>query len=282
MLSGKTVVITGGNSGIGRATAVALLRMGARVIFTARDPERGERARAAMQADGAGDRVRCMHLDLASLRSVGEFADALLTSESRIDVLVNNAGLILGRRHLTEDGHESTFAVNHLGHFALTLRLLDRLRQSAPSRIVNVASHAHRKAWNGLDFDDLHSARSYRPFLVYARSKLCNVLFTRELARRLAGTGVTCNALHPGVVRTGFARDGDVDGWLAVGVRLASRFFIDEVRGAATTVHLASSPDVAQVSGAYFARCRPARPSRAARDDAAAARLWAVSEALIG
>lgn len=282
-LSGRTVVITGASSGIGLATAVALARAGARVVLTARDPERGERAAAEVVARSGrpGEAVSLTCFDLSSMTSVRRGAAELLQVAPRLDVLVNNAGVVLSERRETEDGFEATFATNHLGPFLLTTLLLDRLRASAPARVVNVASSAHAGAREGLDFDDLQSVRSYRGMAVYGRTKLANILFTAELARRLAGSGVTANSCHPGTVATGYGRDGDTRGLLAIGLRLAAPFLLSPERGAETSVYLASSPEVAGVSGAYFVRSRPRQPSAAARDETAARRLWDVSEALV-
>jgi NAD(P)-dependent dehydrogenase (short-subunit alcohol dehydrogenase family) len=219
--------------------------------------------------------------DLGSLSSVREGAGEILELRGRIDVLVNNAGIVLSDRSETPDGIESTFAVNHLGPFLLTRLLQDRLIASAPSRIVNVASTAHKSARTGLDFDDLQSSNGYKLSKVYARSKLANIYFTSELANRLQGTGVTANSLHPGTVATGWGRDGDTHGLLTFGIRVSSPFFKTPEKGALTSVYLASSPDVEGVTGKYFVKCREARPSKLATDAAAAQRLWQVSEELV-
>ena len=279
-MTGKTVVITGGNSGIGLETAVALARAGARTVITARDRARGEAAVADIGARSGRGAVELAVFDLGSLASVRQGAQDLLERCERIDVLVNNAGLVLSDRRLSADGLEATFAINHLGPFLLTELLLDRIRSSAPARIVNVASTAHKGA-RQLDFDDLQATRAYRGMQVYSRSKLANIYFTTELARRLEGTGVTVNCLHPGTVATGYGRDGDSSGVLAFGLKLIKPFILDAERGARTSVYLASSPEVAGVTGTYFVKCRPRTPSRAARDDAAARRLWDVSEQLV-
>jgi len=224
--------------------------------------------------------VHAVVFDLAGLASVRQGAAALLEMCPRIDVLVNNAGGILSDRRETADGLEATFAVNHLGPFLLTELLLDRITASAPSRIVNVASTAHQGARH-LDFDDLQTTKGYRGMHAYAKSKLANIYFTTELARRLEGTGVTVNCLHPGTVATGFGRDGDSKGVLAFGLVLIKPFVLDARQGARTSVYLASSPEVDGVTGKYFVRRRPATPSKAARDDSAAARLWEESEKLV-
>jgi NAD(P)-dependent dehydrogenase (short-subunit alcohol dehydrogenase family) len=280
-MTGKTVVVTGGNSGIGRETAVGLAGAGARVLVTARDRARGEAAVEDIARRARSGQVELVVFDLASLASVRAGAAEILERCERLDVLVNNAGIVLSERQLTPDGLEATFAVNHLGPFLLTELLLDRLKASAPSRIVNVASTAHKGAPRGLDFDDLQSERRYRAMPAYSRSKLANIYFTTELAKRLAGTGVTANCLHPGTVATGYGRDGDTRGVFAFGLRVIKPFILTPEQGARTSVYLASSPEVAEVSGRYFVRCRPRTPSKAAQDGEAAAQLWEASEKLV-
>jgi NAD(P)-dependent dehydrogenase (short-subunit alcohol dehydrogenase family) len=282
-MDGKTVVITGGNSGIGKAAAVALAGAGARVVVTARSRPRGESAVVDIAAASGSDAVELSVFDLADLASVRTGAADLLERCERIDVLLNNAGLILSDRTLSADGYESTFAINHLGPFLLTELLLDRLRASAPSRIVNVASTAHNFARRGMVFDDLMAERSYKPMEVYGRSKLANILFTTELAKRLAGSGVTANSLHPGSVATGYARDGDTTGFMAWGVKVYAHLPISlsPEQGARTSVYLCSSPEVEGVTGKYFAKCKEKTPSANARDEEAASRLWEVSEDLV-
>ena len=278
-LAGRTVLVTGGNAGIGRETVRALAALGATVVLTARDPARGAAAVSDVDRTSGGPPVSCMHLDLASLASVRTFAAAFLEDHDALHVLVNNAGLILSGRRETPDGFEMTFGVNHLGPFLLTNLLLDRLRGSAPARIVNVSSDAHRMA-PGLEFDDLQSTSDYRGMNAYARTKLANIWFTTELTRRLAGTGVTANAVHPGVVRTAFGMGGDTRG-VGLLYRLAGPFLRSPAQGARTTVHVASAPELEGVSGCYFADSKPQDPSPVALDPAGAARLWEVSEALV-
>jgi NAD(P)-dependent dehydrogenase (short-subunit alcohol dehydrogenase family) len=279
---GSVVVITGGNAGIGKETAVGLAEQGASVIITSRDPERGANAVADIRTRSGSETVEAMPLDLASFASIHSFASELARRTDRIDVLVDNAGGVLGKRSETDDGFETTFGVNHLGHFLLTSLLLDQLRASAPARVVVVSSHAHKSARKGLDFDDLQAERRYKPFDAYAKSKLANIYFTRELARRLEGTGVTANSLHPGFVASRFARDGDL-GWMGhIGMPLVRPFAISQEAGARTPIYLSSSPDVADMSGLYFYKCAPSPPSAIAQDDEAAKRLWAVSEELVG
>jgi NAD(P)-dependent dehydrogenase (short-subunit alcohol dehydrogenase family) len=281
-LRGRTVVVTGGNSGIGKEAAVALAGMGAQVVVAARNRAKGEAAVAEITSRSSSNAVELASLDLASMASIHAFAEQFLATHERLDVLLNNAGLTMRKRTETADGFETTFGVNHLGHFLLTQLLRDRLVASAPARVVTVASDAHRFAGGGLDFDDLMSTRGrYRSFRTYARSKLANILFTRELARRLDGTGVTANSVHPGFVASNFAREGDT-GKLGNLAMIAGRPFAkNATKGAETSVFLASSPAVDGVTGQYFAKSALAKPSKAAEDDAAAARLWAVSEQLV-
>jgi NAD(P)-dependent dehydrogenase (short-subunit alcohol dehydrogenase family) len=281
-LAGKRIVITGGNTGIGKEAAVGLASLGARVVITSRNEERGRSARQEIAERSGNDCVDVLALDLASFRSIRSFAADVLDRFDRLDVLVDNAGLILRRRTETEDGFEATFGINHLGHFLLTDLLLDRLRASAPARVVVVASAAHKGARGGLDFEDLQSARRYRWGKAYSKSKLANIYFARELARRLDGSGVTANSLHPGFVRSEFGRGGDLGGVYGWGIKyLAGPFAISPEKGARTTIYLASSPEVDSVTGGYFYKCRPAVPSRVAQDDGAARRLWDVSEQLV-
>jgi NAD(P)-dependent dehydrogenase (short-subunit alcohol dehydrogenase family) len=280
-MAGKTVIVTGANSGIGLATAEALANAGARVLITARDPAKGATAARDLSARTGNSDVSEVIFDLGSLASVRSGAAELLARCDRIDVLVNNAGVVLSDRRVTADGNEMTFAVNHLGPFLLTSLLLDRVRASAPARVVTVASSAHRSARKGIPFDDLQSTRHYAGMKVYGESKLANILFTTELSRRLEGSGVTANCVHPGTVRTGYGADGDSSGFLAFGLKISKPFFLSPEKGARTSVYLASSPDVAEVSGRYFVKCKPRKPSKAALDPEAAARLWEVSEQLV-
>ena len=280
-MSGAVIVITGGNSGIGKEAAVALATTGATVVITARDPARGQAALEEIRRRSGRGSVEVMALDLADFASIRAFSDAFHQRFDRLDVLVNNAGGLLTERQETAQGFETTFGVNHLGHFLLTDLLLDRLKASAPSRILIVASMAHRVAWSGLAFDDLQSERDYQAMKVYGRSKLANILFASELARRLAGTGVTVNALHPGVVASGFGGADDTKGFQRISMVLGRPFFISAERGARTTTYLASSPEVAGRTGQYFVRRRTHRPSKAARDAQAAARLWEASRELV-
>ncbi|HLW90120.1 MAG TPA: SDR family oxidoreductase [Roseiarcus sp.] len=274
-MQGKTVVMTGATSGIGEVAAESLAEGGARIVFIARDKARAEATLKRLAARSAL-RHRAVIADLSSLAEAKRAGAEIAAEEQRINALVNNAGAIFSKRRLTADRLEMTFALNHMSYFVLTEALRERLVASAPARIVSTASDAHTGA--KLDFDDLQAEKSYSAMRAYGRSKLCNILFTRELARRLAGTGVIANCLHPGFVATRF---GDQAGG-AIGrfVGLAKLFAITPEKGADTIVYLASSPDVATVSGKYFIKRRAATPSAAAQDDEAARRLWAASEAL--
>lgn len=276
--SARTCVVTGGTSGIGLAAAAALAERGDRLVLVARSAARANAAIEAIRRRAPDAVVDVVAADLASLRSIAEAAPRILALCPRIDVLLNNAGVVLLKRETTVDGYEATFAINHLAYFALTNLLLDRLRETPGARIVSTASDAH-KLGGPLDFDDLQSERRYRGFGVYGRSKLCNLLWTRELARRLEGSDVTANCCHPGAVAT---RLGQTDAaWTRVVGRLLPLFLRTPEQGARTSVYLATAPELAGVSGRYFAREREITPSRLARDDAAARRLWERSEQLV-
>jgi NAD(P)-dependent dehydrogenase (short-subunit alcohol dehydrogenase family) len=282
-LDGKVAVVTGGNSGIGKETVVALAGMGSQVVIAARNAAKAAAALDEVrQRTGTGDRVDTMPLDLASFAAVQAFSRAFHDRHDRLDILVNNAGIILRKREVTVDGHELQFQVNHLSHFLLTALLHDRLVGGATARVVVVASEAHKAARKGLDFDDLEwERRRYGlGFGTYAATKLANILFTRELARRLEGTGVTANAVHPGFVASNFAREGDTGPIGNLAMVLGRPFAKSPEQGAQTSIHVASSPSVEGVSGQYFARCKIAIPARQALDDGAAARLWEISEKL--
>ena len=276
---GKTVLITGGTGGIGRATAESLARLGARVGIVGRDLRRTRAAAAEITATTGNSAVDGYAADLSAQAEVRRLAGELLAAYPRLDVLVNNVGGFWASRHLTADGLEHTFAVNHLAPFLLTGLLLDRLKASAPARIVTVSSGA--QATGRIDFDDLQGERSYSGERAYNQSKLANVMFTYELARRLAGSGVTATVLHPGVVRTAFGAE-DPAPWHRVLLPLARPFMKTPHRGAATAVYLASSPEVEGVTGRYFANRRPRSSSKDSYDTAAAARLWRISEQLVG
>jgi NAD(P)-dependent dehydrogenase (short-subunit alcohol dehydrogenase family) len=277
-MRGKTVVITGGTSGIGEVAAVALAKMGARIVLVARDKSRGDATLARLHDSAPCIAHSIYFADLLRLVEMKRVAAQIADHESRIDVLINNAGALFGKRRLTEDGLEYTFALNHMAYFVMTAGLRERLLASGPARIINTASAAHQGAT--LDFDDLQSAKSFRATKAYGRSKLCNILFTRELARRLHGTGVTANCLHPGFVATRF---GDQSGGLLSRfVWLAKFFAISPVEGAETIIYLASSPNVAKTTGQYFYKSVPTTPSSWAQDDRSALLLWQRSAALAG
>jgi NAD(P)-dependent dehydrogenase (short-subunit alcohol dehydrogenase family) len=277
-MQGKVVVVTGATSGIGEVAAQRLADMGARIVLVARDKTRGEAALARLRRDDTGRSHSVHYGDLSRISEMKRLALEIAAAEPRIDVLINNAGAMFGSRHVTEDNLELTFAINHMAYFVLTRGLRERLLGSSPARIINTASGAHKG--RVLDLEDLQSTKGYSAVDVYGRSKLCNILFTRELARRWAGQGVTANCLHPGFVATRF---GDGSGaFLSRAVRVAKIFAISPEKGAETIVYLASSPDVASISGEYFHQCRPATPTAQARDDTTAARLWIESAKLAG
>jgi NAD(P)-dependent dehydrogenase (short-subunit alcohol dehydrogenase family) len=277
-MKGKTVVITGATSGIGEVAALTLAKMGARIVAVARSRQRGEATLAQLRSSAPGIAHAIHFADLLRLKEMKRVAAQIADQESRIDVLINNAGAIFARRQLTEDGLERTFALNHMAYFVVTDGLRERLLASGPARIINTASAAHLGA--NLDFDDLQSAKSYIAMKTYGRSKLCNILFTRELARRLRGSGVTTNCLHPGFVATRF---GDQSGGLISRfVWLAKFFAMSPTKGARTIVYLASSPEVAEATGQYFYWCLPTTPSSLAQDDVTALELWHRSAALAG
>ncbi len=277
-MAGTTVLVTGGTAGIGRATAQGLATMGAHVAITGRDRARTEAAAGEIRA-ASGGQVDALVADLSSQSEVRRLADEVLQRLSRIDVLVNNAGGYWHTRHVTVDGLEHTFAVNHLAPFLLTNLLLDRLKHSAPARVVTVSSHAH--AEGRIDFDDLHGERSYSGARAYNQSKLANVLFTYELARKLQATSVTANALHPGVVSTSFGAE-DPSRVQPLLVPFMRPFMKTPTQGAATSIHLASAPDLEQVTGRYFVNSKPKRSSKRSYDKVTAARLWQVSADLVG
>jgi NAD(P)-dependent dehydrogenase (short-subunit alcohol dehydrogenase family) len=275
---GKTVLVTGATSGIGRATAMGLAAMGARVAITGRDPARTDES--AREIRSAGDsEVEAFVADLSSQAEVRRLADEVLERLPRIDVLVNNVGGYWDSRQVTVDGLEHTFALNHLAPFLLTNLLLERLESSAPARVVTVASRAHTTG--RVDFDDLQGEHAYSGPRAYSQSKLANILFTHQISGRLSGCGVTANALHPGFVRTSFGAEdpGVIQRFLVPFIR---PFMKAPAQGAATSIHLASSPDLAGVTGQYFADSEPRRSSGASYDDAVAARLWQVSADLVG
>ncbi len=276
-LIGKTILITGATSGIGLEAAIVFAAAGAHTIIVGRNPAKTATVLTQIKQRAESAIVEALVCDFSSQDAIRQLATEFCSRYRRLDVLVNNAGTVYARRRLTADGIEATFAVNHLGYFLLTNLLHDLIVASAPARIVNVASTAHYRGT--LDFNDLGFEHGYAIMKAYARSKLANVLFTRELARRLAGTGVTVNAVHPGVVAT-HIWDG-APAWTQPLFALVKRvFMISPAQGAATIVYLATHPDVANVSGCYFEKNRPRTPSNPARNDELAARLWAESARL--
>jgi NAD(P)-dependent dehydrogenase (short-subunit alcohol dehydrogenase family) len=277
-MKGKVVVITGATSGIGEIAAQRLAAMGARIVLVARNAARGQKTLTRLPSLGAGTAHSIYYGELSRIADCKRVAAEICAAEPRVDVLINNAGALFGSRQVTSDNLEETFATNHLGYFVLTMGLRDTLRAAGSARVVSTASDAH-KGYT-LDFDDLQSTKGYSAIRAYGRSKLCNILFTRELARRWAGSGITANCLHPGFVATRF---GDASGGLLSSVvRFAKYFAISPEKGAETIVYLASSPEVSGTSGEYFYKCRPATPTAGGRDDGAAGRLWAESAKLSG
>jgi NAD(P)-dependent dehydrogenase (short-subunit alcohol dehydrogenase family) len=280
-MAGKTCLVTGANRGIGKETAVGLARLGATVVITARDRAKAETALVDIKGRSSSDAVELIVVDFASLDSIRQFADEFQQRHPQLHVLVNNAGAYNAHRTLTQDGFETTFGVNHLGYFLTTKLLLHTITASAPARIVNVSAGADTSA--SINFDDLQGQRSYGGWRAYAQSKLANILFTYELARRLDGTGVTANCLHPGVVVTGFGQNnrGPAGGLFRLFHMLGRPFLLTPEKGAQTSVYLASSPAVDGVSGRYFANGREQKSNAISHDADVARRLWEMSEALI-
>lgn len=277
-LEGKTILITGGTDGIGLVTAENLARQGARLTILARNPQKSADTVEQIKNATGNPNVDYLVADLSVQSQVRRATAEFRARHDRLDVLLNNAGAVFVRRQLSADGLEMTFALNHMAYFILTLELLDLVKAAAPARIVNVSSMAHQGAV--LNFDDLQSERLYRSWDVYSRSKLANLYFTFELARRLQGTGVTVNALHPGFVSTNFGRSNG--GIFRPLFWLSQRVAISPEEGAQTSIHLASSPAVEGITGKYFVRSKVAASSRASQDADAARRLWQISEQLAG
>ncbi|XP_013859005.1 retinol dehydrogenase 11 isoform X2 [Austrofundulus limnaeus] len=281
-LDGKTILITGANTGIGKETAVDLARRGARIILACRDMDRADSAAEEVRKRSGNDNVVVKKLDLSSLKSVRQLAEDVLANEQRLDVLINNAGIMACPQWKTEDGFEMQFGVNHLGHFLLTNCLLDLLKKSTPSRIVNVSSLAHEKGQ--IYFDDINQEKSYRPWKSYAQSKLANVLFTKELAHRLRGTGVTTYSLHPGVIRTELGRYfmPTIPLWKRIVYKPFSFFIKSPTEGAQTTIYCAVEESLQNESGFYYSDCARKTAAPQGLDDEAAKRLWDLSAAMVG
>jgi NAD(P)-dependent dehydrogenase (short-subunit alcohol dehydrogenase family) len=276
-MKSKVVMVTGVTAGIGKVTARELARRGATVVAVARDAQRGQAAVDEIRRETGNDDVHLMVCDVSSQASVRRLAAGFREKHDRLHVLVNNVGAVFGDRTLTADGIETTFATNHLAYYLLTDLLLPVLEASAPARIVSVSSEAHRGAT--LDWDDLqYERRTYVALSVYGASKLANIAWSAELARRLAGRGVTTSTLHPGVISSNFGDSGP--GWMRFGVKLVRPFLITSEKGAETSIYLATSPEVAEVTGKYFDKKKPREPSAQARDPETGRRLFAVSEEL--
>ncbi|XP_061602522.1 retinol dehydrogenase 13 [Cololabis saira] len=281
-LEGKTVLITGANTGIGKETALDMAQRGARVILACRDLTRARIAADEIRQKSGNGNVVVKKLDLASLQSVRDLARDVQETESRLDILINNAGIMMCPKWETEDGFEMQFGVNHLGHFLLTSCLLDLLKKSAPSRVVIVSSLAHEKGH--IHFDDINLDKDYEPELSYRQSKLANVLFGKELAARLQGTGVTVYSLHPGVIRTELGRHlfPSLALWKRVVASVVMTMFKSPWQGAQTTIYCAVDESLVNVSGLYYSDCAPKTPAAQARDDAAAKKLWELSASMVG
>ncbi len=277
-MTGKTVLITGGTGGIGRAAAVGLASMGARVGITGRDRARAERAAAAIALESGNSAVEVFVADMSSQTEVRRLAGEVLSTYPRLDVLLNNVGGFWAHRHVTADGLEHTFALNHLAPFLLTSLLLQRLMATAPARVVTVSSGA--QAQGKIDFDDLMGERKYSGQRAYSQSKLANVMFTYELAKRLGGTGVTATVLHPGVTRTAFGTEDSARAMAPI-IAVLRPFMRNPERGADTAVYLASSPAAEGVTGRYFANRKATKTHKSSYDTANTGRLWRVSADLV-
>src|SRR5881628_3612818 len=275
-MTGKVCLITGANSGIGKATALGLAKLDATVVIISRDKDKGEAALLEIRTRSGNKNVDSMVADLSSQDSVRELAHDFKARYKKLHVLINNAGVFLPKRVPTVDGLEATFATHHLGHFLLTNLLLDVLKASAPSRVINITSSAHRGTT--IDFDDLQGEKKYSGYHAYSQSKLANVLFTYQLAKRLEGTGITVNCLHPGVVRTGFGKD--VTGLMSILLRVGSPFMMSPEKSARAAIYLATSPELEGVTGKHFSRGKEERSSTESYDAASAERLWDVSAKL--
>lgn len=280
-MEGKTVVITGGNAGIGKATAIALAKKGASIVITSRSESKAKEAVAEIKKHSGSDKVDFVTIDLSSQKSVREAAETLMSKCPKIDVLINNAGCYFSELKLNEDGLEMQFATNHLGHFLLTNLLIENLKATDNARIINLSSIAH-KSTRELNLNDINFEKAaYDGWKSYSRSKFCNILFTKELAKRLDGTGITANAVHPGGVRTEIA-EKNANWYTKIGWIVMKPFMITVEDGAKTSIHLASSPDVEVESGGYWVKSKKFFSNRPSQDPETAAALWKTSEELVG
>lgn len=277
-MAGKVCMITGSNSGIGKATAVKLAKIGATVVMVCRDKKKGESTLTEIEARTGNEAVTLMLTDLSSQESIHQLAKDFKKQYGKLHVLINNAGVFLARRSVTVDGIETTFAVNHLAYFLLTNLLIDTLKASTPARIINVSSRAHHTGT--IDFDNLQGEKHYNGYRAYSQSKLANVLFTYELAKRLEGTGVTTNCLHPGFVKTGLLRGKNAGWYFPIITTLLRPFMLSSEKGSETCVYLAASPEVEGVSSKYFVKKAEVTSSTQSYNGAVARRLWEVSAAL--
>ncbi|CAM4723564.1 unnamed protein product [Leuciscus chuanchicus] len=277
-LDGKTVIITGANTGIGKETAIDLAKRGARIIMACRDLEKADAALKEVKDASGNQDVVTNRLDLADSKSIREFAEKINIEEKQVNILINNAGVMVCPYGKTADGFEMQIGVNHMGHFLLTYLLLDLIKRSTPARIINVSSMAHQ--WGTINLEDINSEKNYDKNKAYSQSKLANVLFTRSLAKRLEGTGITAYALHPGVVQTELWRH--LNKAQQAAMWLAKPFTKTSVQGAQTTIYCAVAPELETESGKYYSDCAPAKCSRAAMDDETAQRLWELSCKILG
>lgn len=277
-MNNKICLITGANSGIGKITALEIAKLGATVIMVCRNKKKGEEALAEIISQSKSDKVELMICDIESQKSVRKFVEEFKAKYKKLDVLINNAGIILSEKSVSEDGIESMYAINHFGGFLLTNLLLDTIKASDSGRIINVSSEGHRIGH--IKFNDINSDKSFNGLRVYCDTKLANVLFTKELSRRLEGSKVTVNCLHPGVVRTNFSMDST--GLFTVLVKMFRPFLISPEKGAATQIYLATSPQVQGITGEYFNKKKPVKSSGESRNPEVAKKLWELSEKMTG
>ncbi len=278
-MQNKTILITGANSGLGRVSAETLAGQGAEVLLVCRSQDKARTARDEISAKTENPNLHAYSADLSSMDDVRRLSEHILNNHSRLDILMNNAGVLLGDRRETMDGYETTFATNHLAYFLLTRLLIDRLKKSTPARIINVSSMVH--AWGTIDFDDIFMEKNYRSLPAYYQSKLANVMFTYALERRLQGTGVTVNCLHPGVVNTGFGREGSFIYKVSKAIARPI-FYITPEKGAQTQIYLAESDDAEELTGKYFTKKKAGKSSKLSYSVENQERLWRLSEELCG